>query len=316
MPKVSKLSDIGIVLCKMAQRMQRTVWRGMQIDHPDRWELMRASGVGEPGCCLFADPLYQRLEVRWRVLKYVPDLDMMLQKYRQKTDEELELADLATAPHPWRGVVRDTPDGAVVHAGRFFRQSRQLVEVTIVWPQQRDLELEDAILSGIAVAKDDSERRLWQAGGMSLSIGADFELLDSSAKVGQTRWEFGAAKSRKPTLTVERIAMSEYWLEGSVGDWLQQQVPKRHRVLRREAVQYNAHPAQRLISSGKIGTLASLRGLRRVQLDLGWRCPTEARVYHISFWEASRIEQISLPGNIEIHCCRPVPLIGPKRALG
>ncbi|MCK4277087.1 MAG: hypothetical protein KAX78_11265, partial [Phycisphaerae bacterium] len=202
--------------------MQRTVWRGMQIEHPDRWELMRASGVGEPGCCLFADPLYQRLEVCWRALKYVPDLEMMLQKYRQKTDQELELSDLATAPDPWRGVVRDTPDGTVVHAGRFFRQSRRLVEATIVWPQQRDLELEDAILSGIAVEKDDSERRLWQAGGMSLSIGGDFELLDSSAKVGQTRWQFGPAKSPKPTLAVERIAMSEYWLEGSLGDWLQQ----------------------------------------------------------------------------------------------
>ena len=54
----------------------------MEIGHPPDWELSFACEPDAPGRCSFSDRYYQRMDVRWRELKYVPDLDKMLDKYR------------------------------------------------------------------------------------------------------------------------------------------------------------------------------------------------------------------------------------------
>ena len=73
-----------------------TCWRGMGIKHPPSWELSTASALGEPGRCAFSDRLYQRLDVRWKSLKYVPNLDLMLKKHRRKESghDDVKLSDL------------------------------------------------------------------------------------------------------------------------------------------------------------------------------------------------------------------------------
>ena len=109
--------------------MHQTCWRGMWIQHPTEWELSHASRLDQPGQCTFTDPAYQRLDVRWRPLTYVPNLQLMLTRYRkhESRDDETELIDLTGAPPEWLGVVRRTPQAWIVHAGRFFREARLLV---------------------------------------------------------------------------------------------------------------------------------------------------------------------------------------------
>ena len=63
---------------------ERTCWRGLSVEHPAAWELSLASGAGEPGRIGFADRRYTRLEVAWREVDFVPNLELMMDKYRQR----------------------------------------------------------------------------------------------------------------------------------------------------------------------------------------------------------------------------------------
>ena len=85
----------------MTIRLERTSWRGIRVDHPAHWELAWASGPDEPGRLTFADRYYHRLEVRWRPLRFVPNLDMLLDKYRRKEkDDATEILELTSPPQP------------------------------------------------------------------------------------------------------------------------------------------------------------------------------------------------------------------------
>lgn len=282
----------------------------MRIGHPADWELAIACGLDEPGRCCFADRAHQRLDVRWRPLKYVPNMDLMLDKYRRKTSKKLDVSDLDTAPEPWCGVVRKTPDGSIVHAGRFFRATRWLVEASLVWPGERDADLEAQVLDTIAAQDPQEDLRAWCAMGFDLTVPRRFDVRSSAAEVGKIRWELAAPGKRGPKLAVERLAMPEYWLKTPLREWVEEQLPPKSRVLHRDTVNVKTHRGEQLISSSKIGTLSSLRGLRQLHLNLAWQCPAEGRVYHVSYAEVSRGEQVALPEHLEVRCCRAAPLIG------
>lgn len=281
----------------------------MRLEHPRQWELVIACGVDEPGRLVFADRTHQRMDVRWRPLKYVPNMDLMLEKHHRRTDDETEISDLDAAPAPWRGVVRRMGDAAIVHAGRFFRETRWMVEVTVVWPDGRDEQIENEILASVAPQDPREDIRTWRAMGIDLSAPREFDVRRSVAKVGKVRWELATSPKREAEIVVERLAMPEYWLKTPLRDWLAEGLAEDSKQLRQDPIEINGHRAEQLISVEKIGTLSSLRGLRRLRLDLAWQCPVEARVYHVSMVEVSRAgrEEIALPESLEIRCCRPAP---------
>lgn len=278
------------------------------MTHPSQWELCRASGPGQEGMVVFADRRYQRLDVRWRPVKYVPNTERMLERRRRcKNEEEVEVQRLCDAPAGWDGLVRETADGVVMHAARFFREMRWAVEVTIIWPDGRDVELERTILEEIDAPDPHAEMRLWQAMGMSVAIDGRYDLSSSSSRVGRVCWEFITNDRNVPTLSLERLAMVEYWLDGSLQDWLVDELPTGFSAVRYEAVNYNGHRGQQLISHAAAGIFSRLRGFRQVRLDLAWLCPAEGRVYHLGSHHCSRDEEISLPSLLEIGCCKRIP---------
>lgn len=360
----------------MSSALARTIWRGVQIDHPGDWELTLASGAGEPGRCVFSDRLYERLNVRWRDLKYVPNLDLMLDKFRRRTKENVRLCDLQGAPPGWRGIVRKADDGTIVHAGKFFRPERMLVETILIWPKlsppgrgpstKRDVALENAVLSSIRLPGHDlrdkgrsgenstdggllggkshdnknpqpvGSSRQWRAMGIHLTMPSECELVVCRATVGRIRWEFvdtrRPARRQEPNLTVERLALPNYWLltnrtttSGALDEWMLEQLPPQFEVFRQDQTNlphrqkdiggtFTRHPVQRLISHRKQGRFIRLCGLnliRRkvVRLDQAWWCPVENRVYHLSLTETTAMDEIFLPENLEVHCCQPAPVI-------
>jgi len=294
----------------MQRELERTLWRGMEIGHPPQWELAVASGVDEPGRTAFADRYLHRLDVRWRPLKYVPNLDKMLERHRRKADKDqkLKLSDLTGGPPEWRGVVRQTPGGTVVHAGRFFREARLLVEAAVVWPKKRNRVLENAVLASIRPqGQEKAKRRDWQAMGLSLTAPEGFELRTSAAKVGKVRWEFDTGRRNGPQLTVERIALPEYWLTAPLREWLGEQLGGEWKQVRQDPASFGPHRGERLLSRVKLGPLDSLRGRRRLRVDAAWQCPVEGRVYHVSYVKTCRAEELSLPAGFAVRCCRAVP---------
>jgi len=283
------------------------------VDHPAEWELSMACGLNEPGRCEFADRHYQRLDLRWRPLKYVPNLDRMLDKHRRQEEQNAQLEELHGAPSAWRGVIHKLPDGTVVHAGRFFRNVRWLVETVLVWPENRDQKLENAVLASIAPEDPNSDLRLWQASGMSVTVARRFDLHDSEAKVGRVRWNFATSQKDGPTLSVERIAMPQYWLKGPLREWLVDQLPDGYEQIRQDQKPFNAHRGEWLISCTKARTLSRLRGFKQIRLDLAWLCPMESRAYHVSFTKLSRERDVTLPAHIKVRCCQPTPPMGNTR---
>jgi len=299
----------------MPWRWEQTSWRGIQADHPAHWELAWASGADEPGRLTFADRYYHRLDLRWQPLRFVPKLELLLTKYRQgKKGEKVEILDLEPCPSPWQGVLRRSEEGEVVRAVRFFRDHRQLVEATVVWPEPRDDQVEARILASVGPQEAKSGCLLWQAMGISLRLGQEFRLQQHSAKVGRIRWEFTAGRKKAlRELFVERIALPEFWLDKPMREWLEKELPSEYEPLRQEMVTIGRHRAERLISSAKAGKLAFLRGVRQYRLDLGWLCPTESRVYHVTYRVTSPDQDIALPDTFELTCCRPLPVVRPEK---
>lgn len=293
----------------MSVDLAETVWRGMRMGHPGDWEAIRLSSPGARHRCIFADRRHQRMEVLWRPLTHVPKLELMLEKYRARYDKKDRLEKLDTAPEEWLGLKRKGPDGTIVHAGRFFRDERRLVEVTLVWPKGRSVALENAVLTALAPVAAAGGVTTWQANGISADVPEAFTLRTSSAKVGRVRWDFDTAGKKGPELTIERLAMPGAWLQEALRDWLLEEVPDKHRVVRQGLETVQSHRREELVSSAGAGKLKALRGIKRVRLDVAWVCPGEDRLYHVALTRVGRDEDLSLPEGLVVRCCRGAPVV-------
>jgi hypothetical protein len=296
-----------IRVIRMDMEFEKTCWRGMVIEHPAGWELAVASGVKEARRCTFADRFYHRLDVTWQEIDFVPQLSLLLDKHRKTAQKQsVKCQDVTGLPAGWEGVVQDTQGGVVVRAARFFAKEKVLAEAALVWPERRDRQLEAAVLERLRPGEKGKEQ-LWQAMGLSVTIGAEYELQDAKAPVGKTEWEFaaGAGKGKEEALvTVTRLAMPKYWLDGPLRDWLAEQVPATAGQVRQDAVRFNDHRAEQVLSAERIGLIASWRGLRHYRLDVAWLCPTEQRVYHVTCRQRRRDAEVTMPASLRIRCCR------------
>ena len=305
--------------------LQTTCWRALQLQHPPQWEIALACGPEGTQRIILADRHFHRLDVRWRPLKYVPNLDLMLSRHKQpKKDQDIQTSPLSNAPEPWKGLVQETPDGTVTHAGRHFHDARLLVEATLVWPNERDMTLESEILASIAPVQSDIEPRPWQAMGLSLQCPSRFELLETDLKVGKVQWDFRQAAPGKPAqqgkhsplLEVNRIAMPEYWLKNTpLREWLRDQIPKQFTELRVRAEQQGLHTADIIVSSARGPLLSSFGGTRQLRLDMAWACPAENRVYHIHYTRLTMDDQAQLHEGFALRCCRGAPNVGQGQVI-
>jgi len=275
----------------------------MRVDHPSQWEVSRISGLDEPGRCTFSDRFHQRLDLCWRPLKYVPNLELMLEKYRPTKDDKATVRCLDDGPEHWQGLVRRPKEGTVVHAMRFFVEQRLFAEATIVWSGRRDVNLERAVLDSVQPQETNTPQRHWRAMGIDMSIASRFELHKSAAKVGRVTWRFRDASKPPAELVVERIAMPEYWLGTSLADWLAEQVPAKLERVRDEPFICNGHRGQQLFSECRAPGLAGLRGVRQLRLDAAWLCPVENRVYHLELSRQGKQNELSFGQDIQVHCC-------------
>jgi hypothetical protein len=151
--------------------------------------------------------------------------------------------------------------------------------------------------------------RLWQAMGLSLELGEEFKLHESSASVGRVRWTFTTPGRQAEALTVERLAMPDCWLKDPLETWLAEQLPPRHAVVAQGETTFNGHAAQRLLTRAKGNLAAAIRRRQPLRLDVAWLCEPENRLYHVTFSRLSRTEEVELPGSLVVHCCRPVPQV-------
>ncbi|MGQ9662760.1 MAG: hypothetical protein ACUVWX_10570 [Kiritimatiellia bacterium] len=292
-------------------------WQGLEIELPPDWELVRATPPSDPPACTFADRRYERLRLRWQ--QQPPPGDM-----RKLFEEDPDggtgpsRSVLTAAPAGWHGLVTELGRACVVHAGRFFPSDDLLVEAIIIWPEGRPAALENRLLASIRPSRPVEGVRLWEAMGLRMWIGGEFDLISFRADAGLTEWRFelrqGQSQLRKESaerrgsvsaLLVRRIALPRYWLTVPLDQWIESHLPAGTRVKARRRDTFRGHETFILESCEATGLVDRLRGKCRLRLDLAWECAVEARVYYVTWMETKRGEGIVLPEHVRIECCRP-----------
>ena len=283
--------------------------------HPAAWELAGASGPTEEKRCTFADREFQRLEVLWRELPAMPKVDLLLEKHRKAAqDQKAACRDLAGLPEGWQGFYQEQRQephanrGVVVRAARGFDapegQAKVLAEATLVWPDGRQADLERRILEGIAPAPQGATR-LWRAMGLEVELARAFDLAQMQAPVGKVEWTFDAEGGETGVkITVARLAMPRYWLDGPLRDWLAAQAPLTAEALRQEACDVNGHRGELALRVQRPDWLWRWRRGRPYRLDVAWLCPAEERVYHITCRQHRPDAALAMPESLRVSCCR------------
>ena len=307
-----------------------TCWRGLCFAHPADWEEAALSDFQESGKAVLVDRRFQRMQVQWERLNRPPDLEAMHAKLKDSFPQHA-IARLTTHPN-WIGLVRTDPGGQVVHAGRFLQNAGggkaasggtangTLVQVVITWPGQRDEPLEAAILDSVA-AQQGQAMVHWEALGLHVQVPGEFELAESSSRVGRVVWTFLRKKPGLPrddtpgpgatgpaSIMIERLALPKYWLKTKLEEWLTTQQPPGFRIAAAEQVQLPSHAAVR-IHARHGGRVADL--VRRTEHRLGWAwlCHQQQRIYHVAVrYRGHRAP--ALP-EVLVHCCQDVK-IGPS----
>lgn len=277
----------------------------MAVEHPADWELAVASGLNEPGQCIFADRYYHRLNLQWKPVTYVPNLELMLTRYHRRNEsDKSKIIEINDLPKDWQGLGRQSDQGMVVHAGRFFREQRILVEAAIIWPESRDIPLEKRVLSSIRPLPHTGPTQRWQAMGIDAQVPWEYDLQYSKSAVGKVTWGFKAGK-KGPELLIERLALPGNWLTEGLEQWLESTVESGFKRISRQERSFNGHEASCQISQGWTHPINRLRGRRLLRQDLAWRCGVEDRVYRLSFMQVTPEQEPALPSALAIRCCGP-----------
>ncbi|MCE5327442.1 MAG: hypothetical protein LLG01_13625 [Planctomycetaceae bacterium] len=290
---------------------ERTCWRGLEVDHPAHWEVAVASGPKQDHRLVLADRYHHRLDVRWKHLDYNPQLERVMDRYRQHEGGSVEFQPIDSLSEGWLGVLQPLePKGALAHLGKFFAARGVLVEATVFWPGKRDVNLERVLAEGISPQDPAPPQRTWQAMGMSLDIDKRYDLTEADLKVGRLRWTFASGAKGDAELVVERIALAEQWLDEPLREWLVRELPGEFTPLRQDAMELPAHRGERVTSQAKMYFHHTLRGIRRLRVDQAWLCPLESRVYRMTASLPSREQALDFPAHVSVRCCRRPPLVG------
>ncbi len=278
----------------------RTCWRGIELLHPADWEPAALSGPQEPAKCILVDRRHERLELTWETVTRTPDVKKMYE-LRDKSDR---MSKPFSGVPGWSGVVRKEENKTIVEAGRHFPQADCLVQAAVFWPERRDHQLEQTVLSSVRPQREGAVT-LWQAAGLKAEIPAGFELYSSATRVGQVTWEFRRRGHRGAAVCVERYAMPDSWLKTPLGEWLTGQLPKGFKVVRDLQVPHGPHFGVDLHS--RCGHfLSGVTGGETRRLDRAWICDREKRAYRMSYWQRGRGE-IEFPLGLAVECCRAIP---------
>ncbi len=281
----------------------QTCWRGICFCHPREWEPAILSGLNEPARCTLVDRRYQRMQLHWEVHNRPPDLARMYEQLRQTHHAPDRPVRPLDGSGGWTGLIRSEAGGHIVHAGKYFDDTRCLVQVVFTWPGGRERRLEGAILQSIR-PQPDADPAPWEALGLRALVPAAFRLVSADHQVGRIRWEFRRSGRPAAGLTLERIGMRRYWLKASPAEWLVSQQPKGSSISRHGPVDCAGHDGTEVVSR-KGGLLAALAGRTEHQLDRAWVCPTQERVYRLTYRQRSGSE-LDWPEGVEVHCCRRV----------
>ncbi|MGF1449065.1 MAG: hypothetical protein ACFB20_06575 [Opitutales bacterium] len=276
---------------------QRTVWHEVQVETPEDWELLQYARDMREGRLGWADRHHYRLEIGYREVEAEPNFERFLSDYKVKLEvqEARKIKDLRA--EGWPGFSAHHDGRFTTRFFRYLGPQRYLVEVVFAWPEQRDTGLEREVLRSIQGLRPRPEPdknkadlpdtltteapRRYEAFGLNLELSAEWHLREAQIEPALARLVFGPQNRDRFEKRFERYGMVDLWLEGSLEDWLRQQLPPKTTVLETEILHPSGHEVVELTGTvPRESWIARLQGPLHVRAA-AWRCPVDGRIYHL-----------------------------------
>ncbi|MGF1483071.1 MAG: hypothetical protein ACFBZ8_01770 [Opitutales bacterium] len=274
-----------------------TVWHDFQLETPADWELLQYTRDTAEGRLGWADRHHYRLEVGYRQVEGAPNLERFLSDYKVKLEVQEARKIKDTTAGGWPGISAHHDGRFTTRYFRYFEPLRYLIEIVFAWPKARDRPLETQILeSAIArrprylPTKGDKTTpdhvtsevsRRFQAFGLDLEIDAEWPLVETEVQPAVAKLIFAPETKDRAERRYERYGMVELWLEGSILDWLRQQLPAKAVVEQEEILHPSGHEVSLISGIVPRESLVS-RFLKPFRMRAAaWRCPHDGRLYHV-----------------------------------
>lgn len=213
----------------MDEDYQLWIWRGIRLELPGDWEMLRFQRDPAAGRCAFGDAWQMRLELSWRVATSAPDLAAIRRDsvtwLQNSGVEQVEAASaLGSAWVGSRGIAHGQ---AFANFSRFFADPGLLLEIFLWLPEDA---LESRILENCRPVEE-ADRGRWRAFG--LEVRTALPLRECQAYPGLTRLVFADRgddpdSRARERLVVERRGMTANWLAPgtTVKAWNRAQSPR------------------------------------------------------------------------------------------
>lgn len=282
--------------------MQRWIWRQLQIELPEDWELLQFSRSPEMGRCAFADRYQYRFELSWRRVPGPPDFERMLSDYRSRLEEEGLEGTRRIQSAGWQGVAGTLPDQRMTcRYGAHLPALGCLVEAVFLWPKARHEPTEAQVLHSFRPEAPDAANQVrWQAFGLDLRTAAEGVLEACRADPAFHELRFSGSR-RRHWERFSRRGLVSAWLQEPVAAWQRRQAPRRYHVLADRQEDRHGHGIAILRCQRRWPLLADLLyGRRRVELA-AWICPRDGRLYQVA--------QEGYPRPERRHRNRPAPAL-------
>ena len=263
--------------------MQSWVWRQLQVELPDEWELLQFTRNPQIGRCAFADRTQFRFEINWRAVPDAPDFERLLADYRSRLDEDGIRETRRLHCGGWPGVYGVLPDRRVTSRyGAYLATLGYLVEIVFLWPKTRHEPTETQILTSVRPEEPTPAGQIrWRAFGMDLLTRAGSFLEHCRADPAFAQFTFSSQR-RRTWEHFARRGMLPHWLHEPVPDWLRHNTPRGFRTTVERQQDTCGHTVATTRAERKTPRLPDLFLGRREYAAAAWICPRDGRLYQLS----------------------------------
>lgn len=290
--------------------MTEYIWRNIRLEVPEDWEMLRFSRKRKVGACMFGDRYQYRLELSWREVPGAPDFDRMLHEYRAKLRErsrEDKVLRIERRGAGWHGLIGPGPPQARSRWGCFLESESCLVELVFLWPSDRDMRCEQAVLESLRSASARPGEWRWRALGLDISVPRRLDFLECRADPATACLRFGVRERDEHNESFERLGMLHHWLRSSPAEWLRNKLKDDIEIDEPLCRRVSQHDVAR-ITGTRVRRQALLGRVRPMQVRAAaWICPVDRRLYCATQELYSKRKETEDAGR-RLSCCSALPL--------
>ncbi|NCD31984.1 MAG: hypothetical protein EOL87_01050 [Spartobacteria bacterium] len=282
--------------------MQNVCWNQISLDIPDEWEMLQFSRSDVSGRCAFADRYRFRLEVDWKEVGGEPDFDRMMSDYQHRLTDRGGLKDAVNVKGGagFHGLCGMQNGIMVSRFGIYLEQPGILVELVFLWPDQRDVRLENTILFSVQFNAADGQgmitRRAW---GLNVRVPRRFPMTECLIQPALARYTYG---KKNNFWQIERLGMVDTWLTVPLEDWAVNRLDKQcvHGELSTRTA--GGHKIWDMSGDFVRKGLAHPNGTYQ---SMCWRCPVDQRIYRFLVVRPTGKPACEKAPFDYVSCCQP-----------